>query len=114
MLYLKGVLLWTDGELMQLYRLEYESNEANLGICLPIRMSLFLWQGSYQYTKVVYGVLWYTEVKLGQWRKNELVLQWTDIRTIWWMYGVKVIEKFTHAELRETRNRWHWYSGAAK
>ena len=35
-------------------------------------------------------------------KKNNLTLQWAEVRMIMWMCGIKVTDKFTCSELRET------------
>jgi len=70
----------------------------NLCLCLPTRTSHFLWVGSY--TEVVCVVeTW--PVK----NENELTPQRAETRMITWMCGVKVTDRFTRSQLRQTRNR---------
>jgi len=40
-------------------------------------------------------------VKHGQGRKNELTLQWAEMRMIRWMCAVKVTDSFMYRELTE-------------
>jgi len=46
-------------------------------------------------------------------KENELTLQWAEMKLIRSMCGVKVTDRFTCSESRETRHTRHNYSGAA-
>ena len=39
-------------------------------------------------------------------KEHELVIQWAEMIIIKWMCGVKITDRFTCSELRETRNRF--------
>jgi len=38
----------------------------------------------------VYRVVYYTQVRRGHWKDNELALHWTEMKMIRWMCGVKL------------------------
>jgi len=51
-------------------------------------------------------VVWYMEMRPGlSGKKNEVALQRAEMRMVRWMCNVKVKDRVSSKELRETRNR---------
>jgi len=74
--------------------------EWNKYLCLPVRMSHFLWEGNC--TQVVCMVVSLHDSETWPVKKEkELTLQRAEMRMTRWMWGVKITDTFTCSELRE-------------